>query len=92
MASRYGGEEFTLLRPEATRESTRVRAEQLRRAVQQLPGPYASRVFGQIPLSRGGARFPQHGSSAPALRHAAASALYAAKHGGRDRVAGASAI
>jgi len=87
IASRYGGEEFTLVMPEATLESTRVRAEQLRREVKQLQVQYESRVLGQITLSLGVASFPQHGSSAQSLLQAADSALYEAKHGGRDRVA-----
>ena len=87
IASRYGGEEFPLVMPQATLASTRVRAAHLRRAVKPLPVPYASRVRDPITLSLGVARFPQHGSSAQSLLQAADSALYAAKHGGRDRVA-----
>lgn len=92
IASRYGGEEFTLLMPEATLESTRVRAEQLRREVKQLQVRYESRVLGQITLSPGVAGFPQNGSSAQSLLHAADSALDGSKHGGRDRVAVAPAM
>jgi len=92
IASRYGGEQFTLVMPEATLESTRVRAEQLLREVKQLPVRYESRVLGRITLSLGIASFPQHGSSAQSLLQAADSALYEAKHGGRDAVAVASAI
>lgn len=84
IASRYGAEEFTLVMPEATLESTRVRAEQLRREVKQLQVQYESRVLGQITLSLGVASFPQHGSSAQLLLQAADSALYEAKHGGLD--------
>ena len=60
--------------------------------LKQLQVPYESRVLGPITLSLGGTGFPQHGSSAPALLPAAGSALYAAKHGGRDCVAVAPAI
>ena len=69
-----------------------MRAEQLRSEVKQLQVQYESRVLGQITLSLGVANFPQHGSSAQSLLQAADSALYEAKHGGRDRVAVASAI
>jgi GGDEF domain-containing protein len=48
---------------------------------------YENHVRGQIILAPGVAGFPQPGSAAPALLPAAGSALYAAKHGGRDRVA-----
>lgn len=85
IASRYGGEEFTLVMPEATLASTRVGAEQLRREVKQLQVQYESRVLGRITLSLGVASFPQHGSSAQSLLQAADSALYEAKYGGRDR-------
>ena len=92
MASRYGGEAFTLGLPQATHDSTRLRAEPLRRAVKQLPVPYASRVRGQLTLALGVVRFPPPGSSAQPLLRAAAGALCAAKCGSRDRVAGAPAI
>ncbi|HYN88573.1 MAG TPA: GGDEF domain-containing protein [Ardenticatenaceae bacterium] len=92
IASRYGGEEFTLVMRGAALESTRVRAERLRREVKQLQVQYESRVLGQITLSVGVASFPQHGSSAQSLLQAADSALYEATHGGRDRVAVAPAI
>ena len=64
----------------------------MRREVKQLQVHYESRVLGQITLSPGVASFPQDGSSAQALLQAADSALDAAKHGGRDRVAVAPAI
>src|SRR5689334_11904325 len=67
IASRYGGEEFTLLIPEATLESTRGRAEQLRREVKQRQVQYESRVLGQITLPLGVASCPRHGSSAQSL-------------------------
>ena len=78
--------------PEAKLESTRVCAEHLRRPVKQLQVHYESRVLGQIILSLGVASFPQHGSSAHSPLPAADSALYAAQHGGWDRVAVAPAI
>lgn len=53
---------------------------------------YESRVLGRITLSLGVASFPQHRSSAQSLLQAADSALYEAKHGGRDRATGAPAI
>jgi diguanylate cyclase (GGDEF)-like protein len=92
IAARYGGEEFAPVMPQATRASTRVRAAQLRREVKQLQALYASRVRGPITLSLGVARCLPPGASAQSLRPAAARALDAAKHGGRDRVTVAPAI
>ncbi len=92
IASRNSGEEFTLVMPEATLASTRVGVEQLRREVKQLQVHYESPVLGRITLSPVVASFPQRGSSAQSLLQAADSAIYEAKHGGRDRATVAQAI
>ncbi len=90
IACRYGGEEFTLILPEASREVTRQRAEQIHSAVKNISIPYEGRFLGPISLSLGVAAFPQHGSpdaeGPAALLQAADAALYRAKAGGRDRV------
>jgi diguanylate cyclase (GGDEF)-like protein len=92
MASRSGGEEYTLVLPAATRARPRGRAAQRRRELKQLQVQYASRVRGPLTPALGVARCPQPGSAAPSLLQAAARALDAAKPGGRDRVAVAPAI
>ena len=86
IACRYGGEEFTLILPEVTLDTTRQRAEQLREEVKCLHIQYRGRALGRITLSLGVAAYPDHGSTAEALLRAADIVLYHAKEGGRDRV------
>ncbi len=83
---RYGGEEFTLILPEASLEDTRQRAEQLREGVKQLQPQFQNQSLGTITLSLGVSVFPEHGPSAEELLRAADAALYRAKAEGRDRV------
>jgi diguanylate cyclase (GGDEF)-like protein len=83
---RYGGEEFTLILPEASLENTCKRAEQIREAVQFLRVEYRRRSLGAVTISLGVAAFPEHGSSPDALLRAADAALYRAKAEGRDQV------
>ncbi|MCT7951513.1 diguanylate cyclase [Ancylothrix sp. C2] len=86
IACRYGGEEFTLILPEATMEVTKQRAEQLREGAKHLHVHYRRQPIGRITLSLGVASFPAQASSASAVLRAADEALYKAKSAGRDRV------
>ncbi|HSM71505.1 MAG TPA: GGDEF domain-containing protein, partial [Anaerolineales bacterium] len=86
IACRYGGEEFLLIMPEATLESTQQRAEHLRQEVKGLQAEYKGQVVGGITLSLGVAIYPEHGSTQETLLRAADDALYRAKHEGRNRV------
>ena len=86
LACRYGGEEFTLVLPEASLEDTRRRAEELRVAFRQFSIKHRDIVLGKVTLSLGVAAFPEHGRTAQALLAAADAALLQAKAGGRDRV------
>jgi diguanylate cyclase (GGDEF)-like protein/PAS domain S-box-containing protein len=86
IACRYGGEEFTLIVPNAALETAVQRAEQLRKLATQLTTEYQGRLLGPITVSFGIAAFPAHGSSQEALLRAADAALYRAKAEGRDRV------
>lgn len=91
IACRYGGEEFTLILPEASLSTTRERAEQLRSEVQhRLASSLELSSNRQVTLSLGVASFPQHGLTAEAIVRAADAALYRAKAEGRDRVVTAS--
>jgi len=83
IACRFGGEEFTLVLPEATLEDAVRKAHLLREAARALKIPPASR---SITLSLGVAEFPEDGETAPSLLRAADLALYAAKEAGRDCV------
>ena len=86
IACRYGGDEFLLLLPEATLESTMQRAEQLRREVKGLRVRAQARLMRSITLSLGVATFPRHGSTAQELLQVADRAMYRAKYHGRNRV------
>ena len=86
IACRYGGEEFTLILPEASLEVTRQRAERLREDVKQLNVQYLGQILPPVTLSQGVVAFPEHGWTATTLLRAADAALYLAKGEGRDRV------
>ena len=83
---RYGGEEFILVLPEATRKITQMRAEQIREDTRRLQVQHEGQTLEAITLSLGVAVFPEHGSTYDAILRAADSALYRAKRDGRDRV------
>lgn len=86
---RYGGEEFTLVMPGASRETARERAEKARKGFQNLR---LSDTLGlgntveAVTISAGVAVFPENGNGANEVLKAADQALYAAKRSGRDRV------
>jgi diguanylate cyclase (GGDEF)-like protein/PAS domain S-box-containing protein len=92
VACRYGGEEFTLILPEASLEVTCQRAEHLREGVKHMHALYYDQPLGSIALSLGVAVYPQHGATAEAVLKAADAALYRAKREGRDQVAVAGAV
>ena len=86
IACRYGGEEFTLIIPEATLEDTKKRAEELQAGVRELQVHYRDKPLGKVTVSLGVAVFPEHGDTAEDILVAADSALYQAKRDGRNRV------
>jgi diguanylate cyclase (GGDEF)-like protein len=86
IACRVGGEEFSVLLPEASMQIATQRAENIRRAVQELKLKYEDHTLNAITISLGVAAFPDHGTTPAALLHAADQALYDAKYRGRDRV------
>jgi diguanylate cyclase (GGDEF)-like protein len=83
---RYGGEEFVLILPEVGAEDGFRRVEQLRTASSQLAVMYRGRSIGAPTFSGGIAVYPADGDTVEDLLRAADAALYAAKHGGRDRL------
>jgi len=89
IACRVGGEEFSVLLPEASMQIATQRAEAIRKAVQELKLKYEDHTLSDITISLGVAAFPDHGTTPVALLHAADQALYDAKYRGRDRVASA---
>lgn len=86
IACRYGGEEFTLILPEAPLDAAQRRAEQLRDEVAHLKVPHRGEDLGPVTLSMGVAAFPRHGPTGDAVLRAADAALYQAKREGRNRV------
>ena len=84
VVGRWGGEEFVVLAPETAGESVRRLAEKLRTVVADTP----FEALGGAPLTISAGVAEMSGETDPAsLVHAADRALYAAKAGGRDRVA-----
>jgi diguanylate cyclase (GGDEF)-like protein/PAS domain S-box-containing protein len=86
IACRYGGDEFTLILPEASLENARLRMEELREDVKQIKVQYAGEYLTPITLSIGITVFPEQGLVQESLLKAADEALYRAKRGGRDQV------
>ena len=86
IACRYGGEEFTIVLPEASVEIGRQRAEMLREAARELRLVHDGKSLGAVTLSLGVACFPEHGRRREHLLQVADAALYEAKNGGRNRV------
>mgnify|MGYP003700477929 CR=1 FL=1 len=83
--ARYGGEEFVLVLPETSLEQAYVVAEKLRGEIEGK-GFYYDKRRVPITVSIGIARFAD-GESADTVFQRADRALYAAKHGGRNRCA-----
>ncbi len=86
IACRYGGEEFTVILPDATPEVARLRSGQWREAYTSRPHEFRGQPLGLVTLSFGVASCPVHGSVAGELLRAADLALYQAKSEGRDCV------
>ena len=87
IACRYGGEEFVVILPEASLSMTRSRAEELWRGVRNLSVNFHGELLRAVTASVGVAAFPEHGTTLADLLRAADTALFSAKHLGRDRVA-----
>ncbi len=83
---RFGGDEFTIILPEATVSDAFRRAEQFREAFKRLDFEHEGKHFGPLTLSLGISAYPDHGSSVERLLQIADAAAYAAKAQGRDRV------
>lgn len=79
IACRYGGDEFVLVLPDATREILLERAEVLRNGVKSLGLPV------HFSISLGLAVSPEHGSDGDTLLKLADAALYQAKREGRNK-------
>ncbi len=85
IACRYGGEEFLLVLPGSTLADTTQRLEQICAMVRVLQIDFHGCKLGPVSISVGVAAHTGDTSAADLL-HAADTALYAAKEGGRDRI------
>ncbi len=86
VSCRYGGEEFTVLMPEADAQHAQTRAEEICAAVRAMELQHRNLSLGKITVSIGVATFDQHGRTPDELLRNADNALYMAKNRGRDRV------
>ncbi len=84
ITARYGGEEFALVLEATLREGAWQLAERIRQEVSEQMFESAKGPF-KATMSLGMAVYPQDGKTKPELIKNADAALYAAKHGGRNR-------
>ena len=88
IACRYGGEEFTVLVPNAELAQTSTLAERLREAISQAQVRHVAGLLPRVTISAGVAVFPDCGRNATDLLRQADEALYRAKEAGRNCVCG----
>jgi diguanylate cyclase (GGDEF)-like protein/PAS domain S-box-containing protein len=86
IACRFGGEEFVLCLPGASRETAEKRASDLRESVKRLSLRYEGDDVGPITISIGISIYPELGETPAELMKKADQALYQAKENGRDRI------
>ena len=87
IACRYGGEEFTLILPEASLDITRERTEAILEELRAIRLTHRGQALGPVTVSAGVAVYPDHARSGEGVIRAADTALYRAKAEGRDRLA-----
>ncbi|MEM7544118.1 MAG: diguanylate cyclase [Pseudomonadota bacterium] len=80
---RLGGEEFVIIMPGAGSDRAEERAEDLRRAVEEMEMRYSGETL-KVTISAGVSAFPDHGDNLTDLMEAADRALYRAKDAGRN--------
>ncbi|HEX3725206.1 MAG TPA: response regulator [Pirellulales bacterium] len=83
---RYGGEEFTILLPQTSRDAAVRLAERMRETVANLAIPI-DREHLHVTLSLGVANYPDDAADGNALIRQSDAAMYLAKRSGRNRVA-----
>ncbi len=87
LVARYGGEEFAVILPDVGVEVAVKLGQRIRAAVEQLRIPSANPDGGDVTVSIGAATVSAFAQSSPGqLLGAADTALYQAKHQGRNRV------
>lgn len=90
IVGRFGGEEFVVVLPEKEQEAAEETAERLLALVASKPQALEDGQLVNLTMSIGIALFPEHGTEARTLLAAADTAMYGAKHQGRNRVVVAS--
>ena len=85
--ARYGGEEFALLCPETDAEEAAIVAERIRTALEDRPLVLANGQALFVTISGGVAATPEDAAEEAELLDRADAALYAAKRGGKNRIA-----
>jgi diguanylate cyclase (GGDEF)-like protein len=86
VASRYGGEEFSILLPQTSLEEAGTIADRIRRALMSTKFPHgSSQPLGMVTASIGLSSFSPALNSAEAIVRAADRALYHAKSHGKNR-------
>jgi diguanylate cyclase (GGDEF)-like protein len=86
VASRYGGEEFSILLPQTTLQEAGVLADRIRRKILSAQFPHGkSQPLGALSVSIGLSTFSASLDSAEAIVRAADRALYHAKSHGKNR-------
>ncbi|KAB7763453.1 GGDEF domain-containing protein [Xanthomonas maliensis] len=86
---RYGGEELTVILPEADLETACTMAEKLRASIEALQVSADGASLPKVTASFGVATFPTQAGTVPELLRHADQALYRAKQAGRNRVVAA---
>ena len=86
IASRYGGDEFIVVLPNASRDVTLERADLLRKNVRKFQIHIDGKMLESLSISLGVASFPEDGTTGKAILRASDDALYQAKKTGSNRV------
>jgi diguanylate cyclase (GGDEF)-like protein/PAS domain S-box-containing protein len=86
IACRYGGDEFIIVLPDASRVVTRERAELICEHAKRFHLQFEGQSLAAVTLSLGVAVFPEHGATSMGILRTADAALYRAKREGRGRV------
>ena len=89
IACRFGGDEFIIVLPDASRAVARERAERLCEHARHFNIQFEGQTLEAVTISLGVAVFPEDGSHSAGILRAADDALYRAKREGRSRVVAA---
>jgi diguanylate cyclase (GGDEF)-like protein len=85
IVARFGGEEFCVLLPEASKHFALLVAERIREGIERERFHSVDGLTGRLTASLGIASFPEDGSTLASLLHASDMAVYQAKMSGRNR-------